>query len=70
MTDPITPPLNGAQKAWAGFAVSLILATLTALVVPLSSGDFGPSAWISVGLAVVTAIGTGLGVYQVTNRPV
>ena len=70
MTDPIeTPPLTGTQKAWAGFVISLVMATLTAAVVPLTTGEWTPAAWVSVALAFVTAVGTGLGVYQIENKP-
>jgi len=68
MTEPITPPLTGSQKAWAGFVISLVLATIAALVPVLAVSNPDVAVWVGVIGAVVTAIGTGLGVYTVTNK--
>ena len=71
MTDPTpdTPPLTGAQKAWTGFVVSLVLATIAAVVPVLAVSNPDVAVWLGVAGAVVTAVGTGLGVYTVTNQP-
>lgn len=69
MSEPITPPLNGSQKAWAGFAISLILATVAALIPVLAVSNPDVAVWVGVLGAIVTAVGTGLGVYSVTNQP-
>jgi len=68
MTDP-TPPLTGAQKAWAGFVISLVLATIAAVVPVLAVSNPDVAVWVGVVGAIVTAVGTGLGVYTVTNQP-
>ena len=66
MTDPNFPPLTGTQKAWAGFVISLVLSVLTAVAQALTDGTV-KTVLLIVGVAV-TAVGTGLGVYQTANR--
>lgn len=65
MTDP-TPPLTGAQKAWAGFAISLLLSVITAVVGVLAEGT--TKTVLIIVLVALTSIGTGLGVYNVKNK--
>ena len=67
MTDPTFPPLTGPQKAWAAFVISLVLSVLTAVSQALTDGTV-KTVLLIVGVAV-TSIGTGLGVYQVSNQP-
>lgn len=67
MTDPITPPLSTATKAWVGFIVSLVLSIVTGLCQILTDGTV-KNVLLVVGV-IVTAVGTGLGVYQARNAP-
>lgn len=66
MTNP-TPALTTNAKAWAGFVISLLLSILTAVSQMLTDGTT-KNVLLVVGVAL-TSIGTGLGVYQVTNQP-
>lgn len=65
MTTP-TPEMTTAAKAWVGFIVSLVMSVLTAVSQMLTEGTV-KNVLLVVGVAV-TAIGTGLGVYQTTNQ--
>lgn len=69
MTDPTVPPLTQAQKAWAGFFISLLLAMAAAVTEPIASGTWTPANTLSVVIAGLTSVGTGLGVYWTPNRP-
>jgi hypothetical protein len=62
-----TPVLTTAAKAWAGFVISLLMSILTAVSQMLTEGTT-KNVLLVVGVAL-TSIGTGLGVYQVTNQP-
>ena len=66
MTAP-TPELTTATKAWVGFVISLLMSVLTAVSQVLTEGTV-KTVLLIVGVAV-TAVGTGLGVYQATNQP-
>lgn len=69
MTDPTTPPLTGPQKAWAGFIISLLLSMAAVFAEPIASGTWTPANTLAVIIAGLTAVGTGLGVYTVENKP-
>jgi ABC-type uncharacterized transport system permease subunit len=62
------PPLTTATKAWVGFVISLLMSVLTAVSQMLTEGTT-KNVLLVVGVAL-TSIGTGLGVYQATNRSV
>lgn len=65
-TEPGAPALTTAAKAWAGFFISLLLSVLTAVVAVLAEGT--TKTVLTIVMVAVTAVGTGLGVYQVSNR--
>lgn len=67
MTEPTLPPLTTNAKAWAGFIISLLLSILAAVVAVLTEGT--TKTVLTIVMVAVTAVGTGLGVYQVSNRP-
>lgn len=64
-TDPGVPTLTTATKAWVAFFLSLVLSVLTAVTQVLADGT-AKTVLLVVGVAL-TAVGTGLGVYQARN---
>lgn len=60
--------LTGPQKARVGTIIGLLGVILTALVVNIPDGTTAKGVIVAAG-AVVTAIGTYLGIYNTTNKP-
>jgi hypothetical protein len=57
------PKIPTAVKAWLGFVITLVGANAAVFTAAWADGVISTQEWWGIGLAVVTSIGTGLGVY-------
>lgn len=60
--------LTGKQKSVAAFVLALIGGVATVLLMQLPDNDT-VQLWCGIVSAIVTAVATTLGVYQVSNTP-
>jgi len=62
--EPGQPPqIPTKLKAWIGFVISLVGANAAVVLAATADNQISTQEWWGIGLAVVTSIGTGLGVY-------
>lgn len=68
MSNPL-PPLTTAAKAWAGFVIGVLMSEAAVVTGALADGSWSTGDTVAAGIAFIGAVGTGLGVYQVSNAP-
>ena len=62
--EPGQPPqIPTKLKAWIGFFITLVGANAATILAASADGEISTQEWWAIGLAIVTSIGTGLGVY-------
>lgn len=66
--NPNVPPISGPQKAWAAFIIGVLIAVATAIAGAIVDGWSAADTWMVI-IVALGAVGSGLGVYRVPNKP-
>lgn len=57
------PKIPTVVKAWVGFVIALVMSMAAVLTTALADGVITTAEWVSLGVALVGSVGTGLGVW-------